>query len=67
MYRIRKEEYKGYDIVMENNAYYHAKNYAIFKDGQKFSSICLATIQAAKNVIDTHERALVEKNKYEQA
>lgn len=67
MYRKVKEVYRGYEIVLNANTSYYTQYYCIFKDKVQISSTCLSSIQAAKNVIDTHERALAEQLKYEQA
>jgi len=50
-------EYLGYDIYQINSSTHGSQYFCVMVDGQ-LSTLALATIKAAKNVIDTHIKNL---------
>lgn len=61
MNRVPVEEYKGYVIIEHRNTVEYTSYFCVYDGKVPLSTMALNSVQAAKNVIDTHERALVEK------
>jgi len=58
-------EYKGFTIKLIGTGAYYNAYYGIYEGEWQASILCLNSEKACKNVIDTHERALSDKLKYE--
>ena len=56
------EQYKGYSICSVSNGKLYTEYLTIYKEDTRITTMPLTSIQACKNVIDTHERSVKEKN-----
>ena len=60
------EVYKDYQIMSVDIRHTKSIQYYVCQNEERISTTCLISVKAAKNLIDTHERYILEQTKLSQ-
>lgn len=59
MAQVKSEYYKGFEFRFYLHCVASTQHWNIYKDGDLYSSICLISAKACRNVIDTYLRSQI--------